>query len=769
MRRNIQPLVCKWRGIVALSSFLFFGGAVMAQVPTASFVAGRVEYAFESGLRGIVQADFNGDGRPDIAAVNGDRHNISLLLSTPRGGYTASILNFPEDRLIRPQFLAAADFDGDGKQDLAVTSFPGEGQNNVRLFKGDGAGGFTPLGALRTEKDPRFILASDVDGDGRPDLIVCNSSEGGLTIQVFLGQIGGTFSPPTSYAMNGGEPRYIVAGNFDNDDYADLAIAVSQRQFDIPDRVIVLFGTGGGRLDRRSTILLPPRSQPEGLTAGDFNGDGLTDLAIATTGDRRLYIYHNRPSQPGTFSLRTILGSAEGLNLTTGSIAAGDFNGDGHIDLAVGANDRVAVVIGNAEGLFRPQRIVSYYSGGADPYAIQAADFNGDGKLDLVISNIQAGNITVLYGNGDATFDLLRRVGGRTWAVAAGDFNGDGLLDIATANRESGEVSIWHGDGKGGFTLFQIFPTLGGVAPEAIAVDDFNGDNILDIVTANNDTNNVTVLLGDGKGGFGIPTSHALLADFLSPKAMVLGDFNNDGILDVAVTKVGDMPSSINIFPGTGKGIFRGPLPFATDALGSVAIAAADFDGDGLTDLVTANFNSHTVSLLLRDADNPPPTRLFKPARVYPMPRANPSAIAAADVDGDGCPDVVIGYENTAFDRPPFISVMKGQRSGSTCTGQLGDPIHYEVGLNRASGIIAADFNGDGQLDLAVLHKEHHCISILLGNPTDDSFQLQPGRFGVGLSPTSLILSDFDGDGRPDLAAAGSSSSDFIVLINNTP
>jgi hypothetical protein len=225
------------------------------------------------------------------------------------------------------------------------------------------------------------------------------------------------------------------------------------------------------------------------VAVGDFNGDGLLDLAVADYGSN---------------SVSVLLGNGDGsfqvpLNFAAGSkpasVAVGDFNGDGQLDLAV-ANyvfgGSVSVLLGNGDGTFQAPL---NFDAGNHPKSVAVGDFNGDGLLDLAVANYGSSNVSVLLGNGDGTFQPARNVavGPRATAVAVGDFVGDGVLDLAVL---SGTVRVLLGNGDG---TFQTTPVsyVAGSSPMSVAVGDFNGDSSLDLAVANYDSNDVSILVND--------------------------------------------------------------------------------------------------------------------------------------------------------------------------------------------------------------------------------------------------------------------------------
>ncbi|HTD12686.1 MAG TPA: VCBS repeat-containing protein [Steroidobacteraceae bacterium] len=316
--------------------------------------------------------------------------------------------------------------------------------------------------------------------------------------------------------------------------------------------------------------------------------------------------------------------------------------------------------------------------------AVATGDFNADGNVDLIVANEGGNSVSVFLGNGDGTFQQAvdYTVGTTPISVAVGDFNGDGKPDIVVANQGSNNVSVLLGNGDG--TFQQAVDYAVGASPASVAVGDFNGDGKLDITVANQGSNSVGVLLGNGDGTFQQAVDYAVGAN---PISVAVGDFNGDGTLDLVVAN-SQLPA-FSVLLGKGDGSFETATNFGTTR--AAAVAVGDFNGDGKLDLVAAGGSCKSgcpiLYLLLGNGDG-----TFQTANGFIDSTQNSaSAIAIADLNGDGKLDVILSNRNSSA-----ISVFLG-----TGTGRFGAPLDFEVG-GIPSAAAVGDFNGDGKLDLAV-------------------------------------------------------------------
>ncbi|MFO0837561.1 MAG: VCBS repeat-containing protein [Phycisphaerae bacterium] len=333
------------------------------------------------------------------------------------------------------------------------------------------------------------IVAADVDQDGDIDLVVTNRDTGDIT---FLTNNGlGVFTSGVIAALPGDSitvgtrPFFVAAGNLNGDNLVDLAVALEGA-----DQVAVLLGAGSGNFG--AVTPFAAGDSPRCVAIGDFDGDGSNDLAVSNENDDNVTVLFN--NKTGSFNVATdvTVDPGVGNRPQPKAVAAGDFNKDGVADLAVAnfARNAVAIRLSGGNQSFGD---ISEVAVGRDPWALAVGKLDADNNLDIVVANSLDDSVTILLGDGTGAFFNAGTipVGNRPEGVALADFNGDKVLDIATANREGDNITVLLGAGDGTFTAG--LTTSAGSGPSGIAAADFNGDGIPDVAVTNQEADTVSV------------------------------------------------------------------------------------------------------------------------------------------------------------------------------------------------------------------------------------------------------------------------------------
>jgi uncharacterized repeat protein (TIGR01451 family) len=629
-----------------------------------------------------------------------------------------------------PMFVAAGDVNGDGKADIVTAN---SGSNDVSVLIGGGDGTFQTAVAYSVGASPFAVATGDFNRDGKLDLVTANN--GSSSVSVLLGNGNGTFQNAVPYGAASG-PFWLSVADLNRDGNADLLVA----NFNA-DNVSVLLGNGDGTFQTAANFAAG--DGPSAIAIGDWNGDGNLDLAVSNYNSAYVSLLGGHGD--GTFAAATNLPLAGGAV----SVAAGDLNGDGKADLAVARrSNEIALFTGNGDGTFaiRPLLAASAYS----VNHVLILDATGDGRNDVVAAVTTSTGVVRTWANtsscslncgviGPAVNDTA---GSSPAGVAAGDFNGDGKADIAVANNNSNDASILLGNGDG--SLQPASNYAAGNAPRSVAAADFNRDGRADLVVADSSSNMVAFLAGNPNGTFQAATFQAVGT---TPEGLATGDFDRDGKLDVVTAN--SASNNISLLRGNGDGTFASHVEIAAGSA-PLAVAAIDVNRDGNLDVAVANSGSNNVSILVGNGDG-----TFVPAVQYGAGSA-PSSIAIADLNRDGKQDLVVANA-TSND----VSVLLGKSDGT-----FQPQVTYAAGTNPSS-VSIADFDGDGKLDIAVARRGSNDMATLRGNG-DGTFAAAVSR-GSGNAPASIAVADFNGDGRPDLVTANATSNNVSIAVDTCP
>ncbi len=586
---------------------------------TVSVLLGHGDGTFQPAISYTVGADpvsvavgeFTHDGDLDIVTANQADNTVSVLLGNGSGTFQPAVAYAVGGQ---PSAVAVGDFNADGNLDIVTTDMI-TADNTVAVLLGNGDGTFRPAVQYPLSGGPTAIAVGNINGS----LDIVTTSTRDQTVSVFLGRGDGTFLPAAVYTVGAG-PVGVALGDFNHDGNLDL---VTANEADNTDSV--LLGRGDG------TFLSPPvynvGTGPYTVAVGDFNGDGNLDVATVINAETNA-VSVLLGNGDGTFQAPTTYDVGD----SPIGVAVGQFTSDGNLDLVVtdSGHDNaytelynpgmVSVLLGRGDGTFLP---AVNYPVGLGPFGVAVGDFNG--YEDIVTANNADNTVSVLLGNGDGTFQpaVTYDVGSRPIGVAVGDFNGQ--LGIVTANSGLdfggiptghpivgiSSVSVLLGNGNGTFQAAETYPVgfipspAGPVPygiPYGVAVGDFNGH--IGIVTANNNGNSVSVLLGDGKGHFAPAVDYPVGSN---PVGVAVGDFNGQyGIVAansayvLATNTYG--AGTVSVLLGNGNGTFQPVVSYPVGS-GPFGVAVGDFTNDGNADIVTANLGDNTDSVLLGEGN----------------------------------------------------------------------------------------------------------------------------------------------------------------------
>ncbi|CAF1461237.1 unnamed protein product [Adineta steineri] len=783
---NLPDIVVPYSGTNSLGIFLRQDNTTFKDQITYSTGIGSLPYA-------VCVGDFNHDQQIDIAVANYGANNIGIFLAKGNGTFMSQITFSTGSS--RPLWIAVGDMNNDKQLDIVVANY---GTNDIGILFGDGLGNFGKQKTFSTGYDsvPYSLAISDLNNDEKLDIIVANhgidnvgiflghgtgifesqfiistgyksqpysvaiddlnndtymdivvACAGLNTIDVLLGVGNGCFTIPYKYSTNNNSfPLSIVIGDFDNDSQLDIAVANYNNK-----SVGVFFGYGNGFFrDQLIFFSVTYNFNPYAIAAGDFNSDNRLDIAVVN------YDY-NYVDIVLTYRNYTFLNQntySTGIQSYPSSVAVADVNNDKKLDIVVAnyGTNNIDIFLGYDNNTFSPE--ITYSTGNySRPYSVTIGDFNNDKQLDIVVTISGTNNIGIFlnYGNGIFSSQITYSTGNGSSPsdVAAGDFNNDGQLDVAVVNYDGCNIGIFLGYGNGTFSSQKTFPTGNRSNPQSIALGDFNNDSRLDIAVANYGRANMGVFLGYGNGTFADQISYFVPLG-TSPSDIAIGDVNNDNHQDIIVTV--DYSYTILIFLGSGNGIFVKGNSYSTGS-GSqpVSIAVGDVNNDNQLDIIVSNCDTNNVVVFIGEGDG----TYLNQGSYSTGDNSCPTWVVLADINNDNILDIVVADNGTNM-----IGVFLGY---SYITGILEDT--YLTGSSpHPHGLALGDFNRDGQLDIAIANYGLNNVGVLLGH-TNGTFPLQTVFSTGDLSfPTSVAVNDLNNDNELDIIVANSATENVGIL-----
>jgi sugar lactone lactonase YvrE len=730
----------------------------------------------------LVSADFNGDGVPDLAVADLFYGTVAILLGKGDGTFTAA----PSLSASDAESVVAGDFNGDGKLDLAVAVNEG-----IAVFTGNGDGTFNsaPTVTIPSTADIWRLAAGDFNGDGKLDLVLgsgVNVLPSAGQIMVLLGNGDGTFSAAAPSAT-AEAPVQLAVADFNLDGNADIAA------LDSAGDITVLAGRGDGTFTSPPYIATNLESIfSQGFAIGDMDGDGRPDIIFSGSyPPNKIVIYFGltKPMQTASTSPVAIDPPGAGQHLVVANYP-GDANATAEISdpvtllgtppattttLSLTANGSPATTVSSGTVVTLAASVVS---GGT---ALTTGQINFCEATAPLCSDIHLLGTAALTSSGNAVLKLLPAPGDHSYkaVLAQNDYGAtsqSGAVPLtvtppavipiqttttiaqsgsfgnytltATVNETgnptapTGTVSFLDtnysnqslataqlGSAVAGldFPIAYSYP-VSNVGYMLQASGDFNGDGRQDIAAINSGAEAIDILLSNGDGTF---TSAAGIPLTIHPYAIAVGDFNQDGKLDIVVATPQTAitsPAQLLIFLGNGDGTFRaaGGKTYP-DAANSIFVA--DLNGDGKPDLVISAY--YNTAILLGNGDG---------TFANPVAVGSSGAIAVGDFNGDGIPDLILGY-NTS-NQPVYLGNGDGTFSpnGFAFTGITG-----------AGPTVVADFNGDGIPDVGIAALYYSAVNIFLGKG-DGTFTAVDASANPSINePSSIAVADLNGDGNADL------------------
>jgi len=727
-------------GVVSLLLLVVFVGLVppvQAQNPAYLFNQYTLPYQnigyYEYGFA-LASGDFNKDGRADFAVTLATSptvpYGIQILLGQKDGTVALGGLYTVSNDIL--ENVVTADFNRDGNLDLVAFDVTA---SNYVLFAGNGNGTFQSATVIAPGYYDTALVVADLNHDGKLDLLT-GEYYGGV-MQIVLGNGDGTFQPPVQYTAGGGGVDSIAVADVNKDGKLDVvAVALNGG----PE---VFLGNGDGTL-QTPTALVTNSPYPYSVAIADMNNDGKQDLVIGEAGSIDVFLGNG----DGTFGAPIqSFGGAASYYLT--NLAIADLNGDKKMDVVGGGAYSITVWMGNGNGTFKTERSFgSGYFGEQGFNSMLVADYNNDGKLDVATLPENATLFSIFSGNGDGTFAAGRIV---TSALAnsyrgavAGDFNKDNKYDFAVVNDATNNLEVYLGNGTGTFSTAKKFPV--GASPQQIVAADFNNDGNLDLAVTNAGENTVSLLLGSGNGLF---QTQQKFATGSYPYGIAAADVNKDGNMDLVIG-TSDAPTNVQVLLGNGNGTFQPATSWGIYGGGvNTTLAVADINQDGYLDIASSTGDPYGgFSVLFGAGDG-----TFANGVQTDTYANGEYAMGAAQLQPGGFVDVIFGT-------PDGLEVVPSTNLGITGSGAF-----YELGPCIPVAVVVADFNGDGNLDVASTCEMGTIVWLGKGDGTFNSVLVYASSGFLDYS-YGLAAADFNSDGLPDLVTTHVSGNITTLLSN---
>ncbi|KNC54164.1 fibronectin type III domain-containing protein [Thecamonas trahens ATCC 50062] len=590
------------------------------------------------------------------------------------------------------------------------------------------------------------VILADIDGDGDLDMVV--AAAGDNTVAWFANTDGGgTYGPAQIVTTTASGVQMVVAEDIDGDGDLDLAVASNG------DHTLAWFANTNGSGDfGPAQIVTSTASGASVVAAADMDGDGDVDLIVGALDEGAASWFPNTDGA-GTFGLGNVIATSVNLPRTVTPV---DIDDDGDIDIVIGSGSTFSAKAlswysNDGTGSFSSARTVRSVS--ATPTAVTAADIDGDGDWDLAVGLVETGE-TVWYRNldGAGAFAAARTISttaNYVTDIVAVDMDGDGDLDIATASKNDNTVA-WreNTDGFGSFGP-EILVTASASGAASVAAGDIDGNGAIDFAVASATANTVGWFRNAMYWHMYARTPVVVTSAAPGAASVAAGDFNGDGAVDLASISSNDR--KVAWYAGDGSGSFGAQTVIDTNGGGAEQVIAVDVDGDGDSDVVAIS----TGGGYARWYANTDSAGTFGPALDIATTDV-PYGAAVADLDGDADVDLAIVFRGHLA----WLANTDG-------AGNFGTAVTISTFLLSGSAVIAADIDGDGDSDLVTTSQLDRKVAWYENTNGAGAFGVQNVITSSAYGACSVVAADIDGDGDLDLAST-SQFDDKVAWYDNT-
>lgn len=601
--------------------------------------------------------------------------------------------------------------------------------------------------------NPTGVAFGDFDGDGRVDMAASSADSGSVVVWRNLSVAGGPINLDQVVNVRFDYlPQAVAVGDLNGDGRPDIATAMSDRNL---MGVAMNTSIGPGFFRFGTSVLYPAGVQATSVAMGDLDGDGDLDIGVACYAADAVWLYRN--DGRGSFSPLASVGTGSrprGLILS-------DINGDSKADIIV-AND-----LGSSVSVIRNTTIgstgdISFAA--RDDYAAPArsavlciGDFDADGRVDLASASSTIPVVSLRLNQGDGTFgprtDLS--VPAVVSSLAAVDADADGRIDIVTTSYYAGSIGTFRNTSTAQGTLqfepMMVQPSI--ARPWSLGAKDLNADGFPDLAVVSSWGDSIGVLRSLAGRGFETRVERGAGSD---PRSVAIGDLNGDGRPEIVTANYAGVTASV--ITNLGVGAFSASQEIAIGG-GASSIEIADLNDDGRAEMIVTNINDAAVGIMRNTGAGS--LLAFAPPLKFSTPDG-PYASAVGDLDGDGRPDLAISNY-----RSNSVSVF---RNVSTAGGNVAFDSRIDLSVgNGPRQIRIADMDRDGKPDLIVGHRNElsYCILRNLSSPEDGIAFATRQIFPVEFTGERLSVGDMDNDGWPDLFVINYYSNRFVTQINN--